>query len=73
MLSRCPYAAVKSSTTALKTSMDGSGVYVIMLTGLGEKTEVEKGQGAGADQYLVKPVRPSMLWEIITRLGCLVV
>lgn len=56
---------------AVKTAR-GSEVYVIMLTGLGEESQVEKGKDAGADQYLVKPVMLAMLWDIITRLGCLV-
>jgi DNA-binding response OmpR family regulator len=57
---------------AVKTASGGGETYVIMLTGLGEPTQIEKGKDAGADQYLVKPVMLAMLWEIIVRLGCLV-
>ena len=57
---------------AVKTMSGANDIYVIMLTGLGESTQIEKGKDAGADQYLVKPVMLAMLWEIIVKLGCLV-
>ena len=38
-----------------------SSTFVIMITGLGEETDVVLGLGAGADEYVVKPFRPREL------------
>ena len=48
------------------------GCYVIMLTCLGERSDIENGREHGADQYLVKPVSLNLLWEIITKLGVII-
>ena len=56
----------------IKTNPATSGCYVIMLTGLGERGDIENGREHGADQYLVKPVSLNLLWEIITKLGVII-
>lgn len=36
-------------------------VYIVLITGLGERQQILEGMGAGADDYLVKPVDPFSL------------
>ncbi|MCR2763279.1 response regulator transcription factor [Microbacterium sp. zg.B48] len=38
-----------------------STTFIIMLSGLGEETDIVLGLGAGADEYVVKPFRPREL------------
>ena len=38
-----------------------SATFIIMLSGLGEETDIVLGLGAGADDYVVKPFRPREL------------
>ncbi|MDQ4214296.1 response regulator transcription factor [Microbacterium capsulatum] len=38
-----------------------SPTYILMISALGEETDVVMGLGAGADEYLVKPFRPREL------------
>jgi two-component system, cell cycle response regulator len=38
--------------------LTGSYVYVVLITGLGDHERVLEGMGAGADDYLIKPVDP---------------
>ena len=56
----------------IKTNPATSECYVIMLTGLGDQGDVEIGREHGADQYLVKPVSMTLLWEIVAKLGVII-
>ncbi len=56
----------------IKTNPATSECYVIMLTGLGDQDDVEIGREHGADQYLVKPVSMTLLWEIVAKLGVII-
>jgi twitching motility two-component system response regulator PilH len=56
----------------IKTNPATNQSYVIMLTGLGEQSDVECGREHGADQYLVKPISMKLLSEIIIKLGVLI-
>jgi two-component system cell cycle response regulator len=42
----------------VREELTGSYVYVVLITGLGDHERVLEGMGAGADDYLVKPVDP---------------
>jgi two-component system cell cycle response regulator len=42
----------------VREELAGSYVYVVLITGLGERERVLEGMGAGADDYLIKPVDP---------------
>ena len=46
--------------------------YLILATGLGGAEDFERGRTEGADQYIVKPFRPSMLVDMLGRLGTLI-
>ena len=52
----------------LKSNPKTKGIPVVMVTGLGTKINKEIGREMGADGYLVKPVRPDQLHDIISRL-----
>ena len=41
---------------------------VILLTARGQRTDVERGHGAGCDAYLVKPFSPIELLDTVDRL-----
>ena len=41
--------------------LDTGHVYVVLLTGLGSTAQAREGMLAGADDYLVKPIRPEEL------------
>ncbi len=45
----------------LRTEFRDRFTYIIMLTGVSEKSEVVKGLQAGADEYLTKPFHPDEL------------
>lgn len=42
----------------VREELTGSYVYVVLITGLGDHERVLEGMGAGADDYLIKPVDP---------------
>jgi two-component system cell cycle response regulator len=42
----------------VREELTGSYVYVVLVTGLGDQEQVLEGMGAGADDYLIKPVDP---------------
>ncbi len=44
------------------------GTKVILLTARGQRTDVERGQAAGCDAYLVKPFSPIELLDTVDRL-----
>ena len=56
----------------IKTNPATNHCYVIMLTGLSDPYDIDNGRERGADQYLVKPVSMGMLWEIISKLGVII-
>jgi CheY-like chemotaxis protein len=45
-----------------------SATKVILLTARGQRTDVERGQAAGCDAYLVKPFSPIELLDTVDRL-----
>jgi len=45
-----------------------SNTKVILLTARGQRTDVERGQAAGCDAYLVKPFSPIELLDTVDRL-----
>ncbi|MDH4224732.1 MAG: response regulator [Deltaproteobacteria bacterium] len=54
---------------AIKSDMSLKHIPVIMLTAMGQENDVVKGITTGADDYLVKPFRPSELQARIERLA----
>ena len=56
----------------IKTNPATNRCYVIMLTGLSDPADIDSARERGADQYLVKPVSMGMLWEIISKLGVII-
>jgi diguanylate cyclase (GGDEF)-like protein len=40
----------------VRNELSGSYIYIVLITGLGNPEQVLEGMGAGADDYLVKPV-----------------
>jgi two-component system cell cycle response regulator len=42
----------------LREELSGEYVYIVLITGLGQPEQVLEGMGAGADDYLIKPVDP---------------
>jgi len=53
---------------AIKSSPSMAGVKVVLLSARGQARDLEAGQQAGADQYLVKPFSPLQLIDTIERL-----
>ena len=52
----------------LKSNRNTKDIPVVMVTGLSTEINKEIGEKMGADGYLVKPVRPNQLHNIISRL-----
>ena len=52
----------------LKSNPNTKDISVVMVTGLGTEINKEIGEEMGADGYLVKPVWPNQLHNIISRL-----
>jgi CheY-like chemotaxis protein len=50
---------------AIKSDPALAGSYVVLLTALGEGADYARGDAAGADAYLVKPVSPDKLIEVV--------
>lgn len=42
----------------VRDELSGHYIYIVLITGLGHPEQVLEGMGAGADDYLVKPVDP---------------
>jgi two-component system, cell cycle response regulator len=42
----------------VREDLNSTYVYIVMITGLGNPEQVLQGMGAGADDYLIKPVDP---------------
>jgi two-component system cell cycle response regulator len=42
----------------VRDELSGRYVYIVLITGLGNREQVLEGMGAGADDYLIKPVDP---------------
>jgi DNA-binding response OmpR family regulator len=45
-----------------------AGIFIVLLTGLSEESEVAAGMAAGADAYLTKPFSPQDLQTQVERL-----
>jgi len=45
----------------LKSDPETHGVYVILLTAMGQESDMEEGRRSGADEYMTKPYAPRML------------
>ena len=52
----------------LKNNLNTKDTPVVMMTGLGTEINKEIGEDMGADGYLVKPVWPNQLHNIISKL-----
>lgn len=50
---------------SIKSDEKTSSTFVILLSARGQKSDIEKGEKAGADAYLVKPFSPLELIEIV--------
>ena len=55
----------------IKSMPELASVKVVLLTARGQVHDVEAGNEAGADEYLVKPFSPLELMSTIERLGAL--
>ena len=42
----------------VRDELSGHYIYIVLITGLGHPEQVLEGMGAGADDYLIKPVDP---------------
>lgn len=51
----------------IKSNGETASPYVILLTARGQKSDLEKGEKAGADAYLVKPFSPLELIETVKK------
>jgi CheY-like chemotaxis protein len=51
------------TTRILKQNSETKKCPIIMLTGMGEEDDIEKGFAAGAEDYFVKPFSPLQLIE----------
>nr|WP_255377137.1 response regulator [Sulfuriferula sp. AH1] len=52
----------------IKSSPETCNTRVLMLSAKGQKSDLEQGQRAGADAYLVKPFSPLELIDKVERL-----
>jgi len=52
----------------IKDNANAQDIRVVIVTGQNTETDRETGKDMGADAYLVKPVHPYQLYEIISRL-----
>lgn len=48
---------------------DGSGAYLVALTGYGRPADRKKAQEAGFDDHLTKPVDMDVLWKVLEAAG----
>lgn len=64
---RMPFMDGFEVCEAIRNDPDLEGMTIVMLTSLGEPADVERGNEAGADEYLLKPFSPKALREIVTR------
>ena len=53
----------------VKAHTDLSKTRVVMLTARGQARDLEEGQKAGADVYLVKPFSPMQLADVVGKMG----
>ena len=49
----------------LKQDPQTRHLHIVILTAMAQKTDIEQGTDAGADDYLTKPFSPSKLLEIV--------
>ena len=52
----------------LREDPDTEGIYIIMLTAKGQKSDKEKGLALGADDYFIKPFSPMQLMDKIDKI-----
>jgi DNA-binding response OmpR family regulator len=52
----------------VKAHADLSKTRVVMLTARGQARDLEEGQQAGADMYLVKPFSPMQLADVVGKM-----
>ncbi len=52
------------ATRKIKNNSATSNIIIIMLTAKGQKSDIENGINAGANDYFVKPFSPTALIEI---------
>jgi two-component system phosphate regulon response regulator PhoB len=52
----------------LREDPDTEGIYIIMLTAKGQKSDKEKGLALGADDYFIKPFSPMELMDKIDKI-----
>lgn len=50
---------------ALKSDLELTGSFVVMLTARGQPEDYVNGDAAGADAYIVKPFSPTKLIEVV--------
>lgn len=50
---------------AIKSDPKFKSIFVVLLSARGQKADIEKGQQAGTDAYIVKPFSPAHLIEVI--------
>jgi CheY-like chemotaxis protein len=50
----------------LRTTPECAGVRLIALTGYSRASDRERGEAAGFDTYLVKPVDPNQLRQVLS-------
>jgi DNA-binding response OmpR family regulator len=51
----------------IKSNPDLRDTYIVMLTALGEESDIRKIFEAGADEYVAKPFSPSKISELVKK------
>jgi CheY-like chemotaxis protein len=64
---RMPILDGLETARRLKSSADHSGIPIVLLSALAPRDEIRTAPGAGADEYVMKPITFSRLMESIRR------
>ena len=56
-----------SVCTQIKSSPNTKEIPVMIVTSLGTKTSKNIGKETGADEYIIRPVKPDQLYNVISR------